>query len=195
MLYTLITPFNISEEIKKSRFIVNAAPIDNVNQATEFIESVSDLNATHNCWAWKFGNQYRFNDDGEPTSTAGRPILAAIEGQNCDQVIIVVTRYFGGIKLGTGGLMRAYGGSASHCLQQATLQPIILRQSYQLSCLYHEWPIIENRLKDASAIIEEQTFDASGTNLQLAITADKLTELQQFILNLTRGREMLITKQ
>lgn len=195
MLYTLITPFNISEEIKKSRFIVNAAPIDNVNQATEFIESVSDLNATHNCWAWKFGNQYRFNDDGEPTSTAGRPILAAIEGQNCDQVIIVVTRYFGGIKLGTGGLMRAYGGSASHCLQQATLQPIILRQSYQLSCLYHEWPIIENRLKDASAIIEEQTFDASGTTLQLAITADKLTELQQFILNLTRGREMLITKQ
>lgn len=195
MLYTLITPFNISEEIKKSRFIINAAPIDNVNQATEFIESVSDLNATHNCWAWKFGNQYRFNDDGEPTSTAGRPILAAIEGQNCDQVIIVVTRYFGGIKLGTGGLMRAYGGSASHCLQQAPLQPIILRQSYQLSCLYHEWPIIENRLKDALAIIEEQTFDASGTTLQLAITADKLTELQQFILNLTRGREMLITKQ
>lgn len=195
MLYTLISPFNISEEIKKSRFVVNAAPIDNINQATEFIDSISDLNATHNCWAWKLGSQYRFNDDGEPTSTAGRPILAAIEGQSCDHVIIVVTRYFGGIKLGTGGLIRAYGGSASHCLQQATLQSIILRQSYQLSCLYHEWPIIENRLKDARAIIEEQTFDALGTTIQLAITTDKLTELQQFIVNFTRGRESLVAKQ
>jgi len=192
MLYTLITPFTISEEIKKSRFVVNAAPINNSEQAADFITQVSDINATHNCWAWKLSNQYRFNDDGEPTSTAGRPILAAIEGQNCDNVVIVVTRYFGGIKLGTGGLIRAYGGSANHCLQQASLTPIILRQSYWVSCLYNEWSMIENKLKGAQAIIEEQNFDASGTSLLVAITNDKFKSLNDFIANLTRGREQLI---
>ncbi|WP_392562289.1 YigZ family protein [Orbus sturtevantii] len=194
MLYTLITPFTINEEIKKSRFIVNAAPINSAEQAVDFIAHVSDINATHNCWAWKLSHQYRFSDDGEPTSTAGRPILAAIEGQSCDNVVIVVTRYFGGIKLGTGGLMRAYGGSASHCLQQAPLTAIILRQSYRVSCLYNEWPILENKLKDIQAIIEEQTFDAEGISLFIAITDDKFQELNKFIANLTRGREQLFIK-
>ncbi|RKS87444.1 putative YigZ family protein [Orbus hercynius] len=195
MLYTLINPYSITEEVKKSRFVVNAAPIGSAEQASQFIEAISDLSATHNCWAWKLGQQYRFSDDGEPTSTAGRPILAAIEGQNCDQVVVVVTRYFGGIKLGTGGLMRAYGGSASHCLQQAALTPIILRLSCSVSCLYSEWPILENRLKEADAIIEEQTFDATGSHLRIALTADKIDELNTFIANLSRGREKLTVLQ
>lgn len=195
MLYTLISPYTLTEEIKKSRFIVNAAPINTQEQASDFIAQVSELDATHNCWAWKLGNQYRFNDDGEPTSTAGRPILAAIEGQSCDNVVVVVTRYFGGIKLGTGGLMRAYGGSASHSLQQAPLTPIILRVSCHLSCLYSEWPILENRLKESDAIIEEQSFDAMGTRLLIAITEDKIAALNELIINLTRGRQKLVIQQ
>ena len=89
MPYTLVNPIDLTEEIKKSRFVVNAAPINTAEQATAFITQVSDVGATHNCWAWKIGQQYRFNDDGEPTSTAGRPILSAIEGQDCDQVVVV----------------------------------------------------------------------------------------------------------
>lgn len=191
MSFTLITPHSIIEEIKKSRFIVNAAPIHAPQEATDFINQVSDLTATHNCWAWKWGSQYRFNDDGEPTSTAGRPILAAIEGQDCDQVVVVVTRFFGGIKLGTGGLMRAYGSSASHCLQQAQLQPIVIRINCHLSCLYAEWPIIENKLKEANAIIDSQNFDALGTQLTFAITETHLVPLNQLIVNVTRGREQI----
>lgn len=192
MSFTLIKPYSITEEIKKSRFIVNAAPILTLEAASQFIDEISDASATHNCWAWKLGNQYRFNDDGEPTSTAGRPILAAIEGQDCDQVIVVVTRFFGGIKLGTGGLMRAYGGSASHCLQQAELSPIILRISCHLSCYYNEWSIIENKLKEMNAIIEEQNFTETGIDLQIAITQEKYISLNNFIINFTRGREKLI---
>lgn len=192
MSFTLIKPYSITEEIKKSRFIVNAAPILTPEAASQFIDEISDASATHNCWAWKLGNQYRFNDDGEPTSTAGRPILAAIEGQDCDQVIVVVTRFFGGIKLGTGGLMRAYGGSASHCLQQAELSPIILRISCHLSCYYNEWSIIENKLKEMNAIIEEQNFTETGIDLQIAITQEKYISLNNFIINFTRGREKLI---
>ena len=188
MPYTLAIPTELTEEIKKSRFIVNAAPVTSAEQAAQFIDSISDPNATHNCWAWKIGQQYRFNDDGEPTSTAGRPILSAIEGQDCDQVVVVVTRYFGGIKLGTGGLIRAYGGSASHCLQQATLIELIARITLQFHCYYNEWPIIENRLKELDAIIENQEFDAEGVKVSVAITKDNSLILQKNISDITRGR-------
>ncbi|OCG11758.1 thymidylate synthase [Gilliamella sp. wkB292] len=191
MPYTLTNPVELTEEIKKSRFIVNAAPVTTADQASQFIEQVSDINATHNCWAWKIGQHYRFNDDGEPTSTAGRPILSAIEGQDCDQVVVVVTRYFGGIKLGTGGLIRAYGGSASHCLQQAQLIELITRIPLQFHCYYNEWPIIENRLKELDAIIEHQDFDAEGVEVRLAITQDKIATLQKNISDITRGRVVI----
>ncbi|WP_294611348.1 YigZ family protein [uncultured Gilliamella sp.] len=191
MPYTLVNPIDLTEEIKKSRFVVNAAPINTAEQATAFITQVSDVGATHNCWAWKIGQQYRFNDDGEPTSTAGRPILSAIEGQDCDQVVVVVTRYFGGIKLGTGGLIRAYGGSASHCLQQAELIELIARIQLQFHCYYNEWPIIENRLKELDAVIEKQDFDAEGVTVNIAITQDKSLLLKKNISDITRGRVLI----
>ncbi|OCG00837.1 IMPACT family protein [Gilliamella sp. wkB112] len=191
MPYTLANPIDLTEEIKKSRFIVNAAPINSAEQAMAFIAQVSDPSATHNCWAWKIGQQYRFNDDGEPTSTAGRPILSAIEGQDCDQVVVVVTRYFGGIKLGTGGLIRAYGGSASHCLQQAELIELIARIQLQFHCYYNEWPIIENRLKELNAVIEKQDFDAAGVNVNVAITQNQAQSLQQSLSDITRGRVLI----
>ncbi|MWN05324.1 YigZ family protein [Gilliamella sp. Pas-s95] len=191
MPYTLANSVELTEEIKKSRFIVNAAPVTTAEQATDFINQISDPNATHNCWAWKIGQQYRFNDDGEPTSTAGRPILSAIEGQDCDQVVVVVTRYFGGIKLGTGGLIRAYGGSASHCLQQAELIELIARIPLQFHCYYSEWPIIENRLKELDAIIENQEFDAEGVKVTTGITQDKSQLLQKNISDITRGRVII----
>ncbi len=118
-------PFTLSgfceyrEEIRKSRFITLATPISSPADAQAFFEQHSDLNATHNCWAWKLGAQYRSTDDGEPGGTAGRPILAAIEAQDCDQVAVLVIRWYGGIQLGTGGLARAYGGGANKCLQAA----------------------------------------------------------------------------
>ena len=188
MPYTLAIPTELTEEIKKSRFIVNAAPVTSADQAAQFIDTISDPNATHNCWAWKIGQQYRFNDDGEPTSTAGRPILSAIEGQDCDQIVVVVTRYFGGIKLGTGGLIRAYGGSTSHCLQQATLIELIARITLQFHCYYNEWPIIENRLKELDVIIENQEFDAEGVKVSIAITKDNSLILSENISDITRGR-------
>lgn len=194
MAYTLTHPIQHNEEIKKSRFIVNAAPIVSIAQTTEFIQTISDLSATHNCWAWKMGQQYRFNDDGEPTSTAGRPILSAIEGQHCDHLVVVVTRYFGGIKLGTGGLMRAYGGSVSHCLQQAELTELIKRVQLTFHCYYSEWPIVENCLKELYGIIEQQNFDSEGTTVTIGITQDKLSLLQSNIINITRGRIVLDSK-
>ncbi|KAA8530770.1 hypothetical protein F0562_005462 [Nyssa sinensis] len=106
-------------EIKKSRFIAIAGPISDERSAHSFLSEVRDPRATHNCWAYKVGDQYRSNDDGEPSSTAGKPILSAIVSSGIDRVMVVVIRYFGGIKLGSGGLVRAYGGVAAECLKNA----------------------------------------------------------------------------
>jgi len=89
-----------------------------------FLKLISRRKATHNCWAYRIDGQGRFNDDGEPGGTAGRPILGALEKQGIDRAMVVVIRYFGGIKLGAGGLARAYGGVAAECLQQARRIPI-----------------------------------------------------------------------
>ena len=84
-----------------------------------FVASVAEPRANHNCFAWRVGDAYRFSDDGEPGGSAGRPILTAIEAAHLDRVAVVVTRYFGGIKLGVGGLVRAYRTAAAACLEAA----------------------------------------------------------------------------
>lgn len=116
MVYTLVSETIFEEDIKKSRFQAIAAPVENEQQVKMFLEKHLDLTTTHQCWAWKIGHNVRFNDDGEPSGTAGRPILATIEGNDLTNAIVLVNRWYGGIKLGTGGLVRAYGGCAGQCL-------------------------------------------------------------------------------
>lgn len=110
---------SLEKEIKKSKFIAIAAPISDEESAFSFLSEVRDPRATHNCWAFKVGQHSRCNDDGEPSGTAGKPIQSAILSSHIDRVMVVVIRYFGGIKLGTGGLVRAYGGVTSECLKNA----------------------------------------------------------------------------
>ena len=103
--FVLAAPATLRQEVKKSIFVANAANIAVPDAALDFVAAVSDRGATHNCWAYRIGQQYRFNDDGEPGGTAGRPILQAIDGQLMDRTVVVVTRWYGGIKLGAGGLV------------------------------------------------------------------------------------------
>lgn len=112
MPFTIASLVRFEEDIKKSRFEAIAVPVENEQAVKDFLEAHKDLTTTHQCWAWKIGHQVRFNDDGEPSGTAGRPILATIEGNELTNVLVLVNRWYGGIKLGTGGLVRAYGGCA-----------------------------------------------------------------------------------
>lgn len=93
----LTGPASYEQIIKKSRFVATALPVGDEAAAKAAISSVSIDSATHNCWAWRIGALSRSFDDGEPGGTAGRPILAAIDGQACDGVVVIVTRWFGGI--------------------------------------------------------------------------------------------------
>ncbi|KAF3439217.1 hypothetical protein FNV43_RR17492 [Rhamnella rubrinervis] len=118
---TIKESVRFEKEIKKSKFIAIAGPISDEQSAFSFLSQVKvrEPRATHNCWAYKVGDQFRSNDDGEPSGTAGKPIHSAIVSSGIDRVMVVVIRYFGGIKLGTGGLVRTYGGVASECLRNA----------------------------------------------------------------------------
>src|SRR5918994_4745465 len=111
-MFTLECPTSFEQTVKKSRFVATGGPIASELAAKEFIAAHSDGDANHNCWAWRGGQSYRASDDGEPGGTAGKPILQAIDRLSLDNVAVVVTRWFGGVLLGSAGLIRAYGGSA-----------------------------------------------------------------------------------
>ncbi|RON03695.1 thymidylate synthase [Pseudomonas brassicacearum] len=191
MPFTLAGLCEYREEIRKSRFIALAAPITSAVEAQAFIEQHSDLNASHNCWAWKLADQYRSSDDGEPGGTAGRPILAAIEAQDCDQVSVVVIRWYGGIQLGTGGLARAYGGSANKCLQGAERIALISRVPVSCVCGFSELALVKLRVAELGGLVVEETFTANGVELQLAVGEVQIDTLQMQLADLSRGRILL----
>ncbi|WP_439877135.1 IMPACT family protein [Pseudomonas prosekii] len=191
MPFTLSDFCEYREEIRKSRFITLAAPISSPADAQTFIEQHSDLNATHNCWAWKLGGQYRSNDDGEPGGTAGRPILAAIEAQDCDQVAVLVIRWYGGIQLGTGGLARAYGGGANKCLQAAPKVELISRVPLSCACAFGELALVKLRVAELGGLVVEESFTANGVDLKLALGEAQIETLQLQLADLSRGRILL----
>lgn len=191
MSFTLVGPCEYREEIRKSRFITLAAPISSAADAQAFIEQNSDLNATHNCWAWKLADQYRSNDDGEPGGTAGRPILAAIEAQEFDQVVVLVIRWYGGIQLGTGGLARAYGGGANKCLQQAERLPLINRVPLSLSCSFSELTLVKLRVAELNGLVQNEDFTANGVELSIAVGPEQVEVLRRQLADLSRGRIVL----
>ncbi|WP_324833543.1 IMPACT family protein [Pseudomonas saxonica] len=188
MSFTLAGLCEYREEIRKSRFITFASPINSAAEAQAFIEQHRDPNASHNCWAWKLASQYRSHDDGEPGGTAGRPILAAIEAQDFDQVAVLVIRWYGGIQLGTGGLARAYGGGANKCLQNAEHVPLIKRTELNCECMFSELALLKVRLHDLGGLILDETFNANGVSLRIAVGEPQIDVLQQQLADLSRGR-------
>jgi uncharacterized YigZ family protein len=186
-MISLLAPAQLEDVVKKSRFIARAARADGPEAALAFLEQVREAAANHNCWAYKIGSAYRFTDDGEPGGTAGRPILGAIEGQGVDHVMVVVTRYFGGIKLGAGGLVRAYGGIAAECLRRAdrvVLKPrvdVLLRAPFDgVGQIY---PLLDRFHIDKRG----EQFDASGLQLALTIDEDELDAFVASVRDATRG--------
>jgi uncharacterized YigZ family protein len=175
-------------EVKHSRFIVHAAPVASPEAALAYLAEVGDPAATHNCWAYRIGAQYRFSDDGEPAGTAGRPILAAIDGQGYDEVMAVVTRWYGGIKLGAGGLVRAYGGAAAECLRVAARQPLIAYSLATLSYPFDATGAVHTALAQAGAEKLAEEFLADGATLRLRLPSDRLDALKIQLRDATRDR-------
>jgi uncharacterized YigZ family protein len=187
-LFTLAGPARYVEEIRKSRFLTLAAPVASPEAALAFFASVSDPTATHNCWAYRIGQTYRFNDDGEPGGTAGRPMLQAIDGQQCDRVAVLCIRWYGGINLGTGGLARAYGGGAAQCLRLAERLPIIDTVAASFHCSFSEWPVLRARVAALDAAFRDPVFQSDGVDVIVDIPRIRVDELRTVVSDISRGR-------
>ena len=188
-MFSLERTETFSQDIKKSRFVAHAAPVMSEDEAKAFIAAVSDPSANHNCWAWRIGQAYRFSDDGEPSGTAGKPMLQAIDGQALDRVVVVVTRWFGGILLGSGGLMRAYGGTVAACLRAAAKTEIIPRIEGEIIAGFSDLAMLKARLGALpDLIVVNEVFTASGAILTVALPEAAAAQANRLVTDLTSGR-------
>ena len=185
---TLAAPATHELVVKHSRFLASAAPVADADAAAAFIASVSVADATHNCWAWRLGSAYRSSDDGEPAGTAGRPILAAIDGQGLDGVVVVVTRWYGGIKLGAGGLVRAYGGAAAECLRTAERREVVEMAEVDIECPFADIAAVHAALPAFDAEKLSEAFAADGVRFRLRLPAAHVDALATRLRDATRDR-------
>lgn len=171
-LYVLADSVTIDSEVKKSRFIGVTMPCESEQQAMQLLRKLAaeHSNANHLAFAWRIRQPEgfiteRFYDAGEPSGTAGRPILAPMQGENLINAVVAVVRYFGGVKLGTGGLTRAYGNAAKEAIKTAQLQAFVEMQQLTLNIDYSQLQLLEYQLKQCGGNILDQQFTDSVTVL------------------------------
>lgn len=181
--------------INKSKFIGYAMPIETEEEALEFIEKIKTKHrdATHNVYAYVLGkdsNTQRFSDDGEPSGTAGIPALEVIKKEDLRNVVVVVTRYFGGIKLGGGGLIRAYTKGAKIGLESGLIMEMVLHQKIKIRMDYTLYGKVENYLINEEYIVDETIFD-DAVNTFVYIEDSKVEGFYTIIADLTNGNGIL----
>lgn len=175
-------------EEKKSRFIAVAVTVHSVEEALARLSELRDPTATHNCYAYRIGDQYRFFDDAEPTGTAGKPILAAITRKEIDHCLVVVIRFFGGIKLGAGGLSRAYGKCAAECLRNAATRDLIPRVRLTVTAPFEAIGDVYPALGAHGAVKLGEMFEAGGVVLSVELEETELEAFRSQVTDATRGR-------
>ncbi|SEH28539.1 YigZ family protein [Rhizobium sp. NFR12] len=191
-MFQLEQPATFEQVIKKSRFLAIALPVVSEGEAKDAIAGHSVADATHNCWAWRIGSAYRFSDDGEPSGTAGKPILAAMDGQSLDKAVVIVIRWFGGILLGSGGLVRAYGGTAAACLRAAPLIEVKPSVLGAVSIEFSDLARTKARLQSIEDVkITEEVFTDTGAELRIQIPEADQDVISRLISDLTSGRSEL----
>ncbi len=183
-------------KIKASRFIGYVYPAETPEDALAVLEKTAKryFDATHHCYAYQTGvgpdARFRYSDDGEPSGTAGKPIYQVITGNRLTNVIVIVTRYFGGTKLGTGGLVRAYTDSASETLKKADRVTRILTAPVTFSFPYDDTSVVMRIIHSKNGVISKSEYDE-----QTRLTADlRLSVIEAFkndLVSLTRGRAVI----
>lgn len=178
--------------IKKSKFICSLARTETVEEAQEFIEQVSKKyhDATHNTYAYTLGlndNQVKASDNGEPSGTAGIPELKALQLMKLKNVTAVVTRYFGGIKLGAGGLIRAYSNSVTEAAQNIGVVKCVMQQLIQFSIPYNRIDEINHYLEENRISIASQEY-TTNVIIQIYLDLDQIQKVEDSLINLLSGK-------
>ncbi len=160
--------------INKSRFLGFCKYVDNQEKADDFINNIRQQHndARHVVYAYKLLNLAKVSDDGEPSGTAGKPILNILEMKNLTNIIICVVRYFGGIKLGAGGLLRAYSNTAKEIFEVAPIVKYEPSFVYEIILDYSEYQVFLNKIKDKKVIILESDF-TNGAKIKFVASTDE----------------------
>lgn len=187
-MLTLKNPASFEEVIKKSRFIAHAARVSSQAESLDFYESVADPQATHNCWAWRINFQVRSSDDGEPSGTAGKPMLNVIERRHLENTMVVVTRYYGGIKLGVGGLVRAYSGTTAKCLDRAGVVELFPMAEYKIKAGFEWASSVHGLIDQFSAEKLEESYDKDGLVLKIRCREADHGKLSAGLRDASRGQ-------
>ena len=177
---------------KGSRFIGEAFPVTTEAEAEARLDAVRkrEYAATHWCWAWRLGldgDAFRFNDDGEPSGSAGAPILRQIDARELTNTLVVVTRYYGGTKLGVGGLVRAYGEAASNALDAARTVEHVVRVPVRLRFAYDDTSPAMQTVNRFDAEIAEQHYTAD-TELVIRVRRSEAEALRAAFVEALGGR-------
>ena len=198
--YVLSSEASCNKLVKKSKFITHASPVDSFDSAMSYLDSVKDDKANHNCWAYRSAVASRCSDDGEPSGTAGRPILNILETENIVDAMIVVTRHFGGIKLGSGGLVRAYGGAAKSVVQIAGKTLVVPHTTVKLTIPSEDVGAVYNLLQNSlcKKVKEEYQSAPDGADAQLvsfilSIPVQQVDIFKQSIASICKGKEIIAT--
>ena len=178
--------------IQKSRFIGNVSRVQTEEEAQSFIQKVKKQHhtATHNCSAYMIGDRdetQKANDDGEPGGTAGIPMLEVLKQLELKNTVVVVTRYFGGIKLGAGGLIRAYGTTTSETIKQVGIVKRELMQGYHVTINYPLLGKVENMIEHSNYIIDDKEYKEDVT-LTIYVHISDLDDFKESIINLTNDQ-------
>jgi uncharacterized YigZ family protein len=189
---------SISREIKRSRFIAHIDRARNKSQALDFIDRIRGAysDAAHNCWAYIAGkpnatSDLGMNDDGEPHGTAGKPMLNILRHSGIGEIVTVVTRYFGGIKLGTGGLVRAYGGAVQAALKELSLTEIRELKKIRILIPYPLESEVRQLLDSMKLPIMKAGY-ADHVVLDVKVPADEINIFQESIQTRTHGRAKIV---
>ena len=189
MYTTLAKPARSSTVIKNSEFLGFAVPIADVPAALEWLSALrlERVDASHVCWAYKISSQYRFSDDGEPSGTAGAPIYRALEGSGLDDVVVAVVRYYGGVNLGAGGLVRAYGGTAAETLRAGEKVEIHSRVALLINVPFEQMNALYRLLEGYDVLGREEQFTADGLELRADFLETDVARVSIAVRDATRG--------
>ena len=182
--------------VQKSRFIGFGAPVYKEKEALDFIEKIqrSHPDANHHVYAYILGKNFgiqKFNDDGEPSGTAGKPILEVLKKEELVNTIIVVTRYFGGIKLGAGGLIRAYAKSTKEVIDHNGVAAMKLYQLIDLEFDYQYWGKLENELRNHEIFKLKSVNYDQKVHCQVYIPSNQMNQGNDIFMDLTNGQGIM----
>ncbi len=188
--YTIKQKLERTEIIKNSRFIGFVTNVQSEKDALLEIQKIREQHpdANHHCYAYIIQDKQRFSDDGEPGGAAGRPMFEVLQKRNLNHALGVVTRYFGGTKLGAGGLVRAYSGSLAKTLDAAGISLIKDRSKLKLNIPFAHMDSIYRQLQTIKECqIEETNYTETSTQLTLELFEEDKTELIKQLIELSRG--------